>query len=173
MISLHTQENLIEFDQQVLVSLLRLFHAQFGQDDDVSLDGSLQELCVQRHLYDYAEYENDFFVCLLFCIDKSSKKVNRLLKRHMVSGSRSPIDDIIVWGSGPGGGQWRMIPHEAILFQLWIVVSVLRSGRDISWPERADFRPKKVGFRSKRGDFRPGKANLRLGRTDFRPKKVN
>ena len=78
MISLHTQENLIEFDQQVLVSLLRLFHAQFGQDDDVSLDGSLQEFRVQRHLYDYAEYENDdFFVCLLFCIDKSSKKVKR------------------------------------------------------------------------------------------------
>ena len=41
MISLHTQENLIEFDQQVLVSLLRLFHAQFGQDDDVNLDESL------------------------------------------------------------------------------------------------------------------------------------
>ena len=113
MISLHTQENLIEFDQQVLVSLLRLFHAQFGQDDDVSLDGSLQEFRVQRHLYDYAEYENDFFVCLLFCIDKSSKKVNRSLKRHMVSGFRCPIDDIIVIGQWP-----RMIPLRAILFQL-------------------------------------------------------
>ena len=41
MISLHTQKNLIEFDQQVLVSLLCLFHAQFGQDDDVNLDESL------------------------------------------------------------------------------------------------------------------------------------
>ena len=91
MISLHTQINLIEFDQRVWVSLLRLFHAQFGQDDDVSLDGSLQEFRVQRHLYDYAEYENDFFVCLLFCIDKSSKKVNRSLKRHMVSVSVAPL----------------------------------------------------------------------------------
>ena len=56
MISLHTQINLIEFDQRVWVSLLRLFHAQFGQDDDVSLDESLQEFRVQRHLHDDAEY---------------------------------------------------------------------------------------------------------------------
>ena len=46
----------------------------------------------------------------------------------------------------------------------------MRSGRDISWPERADFRPKKAGFRSKRGDFRPGKANLRLGRAELNPR---
>ena len=106
MISLHTQINLIEFVQRVWVSLLRLFHAQFGQDDDVSLDESLQEFRVQRHLHDDAEYENNFFVRLLFCIDKSSKKVNRSLKRHMVSGSRCPIDDIIVLRQRPLRGRW-------------------------------------------------------------------
>ena len=63
-----------------------------------------------------------------------------------------------------------MIPHRAILFQLWLVVSVLRSGRAILWPERADFRPEKDDLRSERGDFWPGKANLRLGRAELSPK---
>ena len=104
MIGLQTQINLIEFDQRVWVSLLRLFHAQFGEDDDVSLDESLQEFCV----HDDTEYENDF-VRLLFCTNKSSKKVNRSLKRHMVSGSRCPIDDIIVMGQWPPRGRWFYI----------------------------------------------------------------
>ena len=48
-----------------------------------------------------------------------------------------------------------MIPHRAILFQLWLVVSVWRSGRSIFWSERADFRPEKADLMSERVDLRP------------------
>ena len=67
--------------------------------------------------------------------------MNRSLKRHMVSGSRCPIDDICycdveVMGQRPRRGRWPMISHWAILCHLWLVVSVLRSGMAILRPER-------------------------------------
>ena len=45
--------------------------------------------------------------------------------------------------------------NPAILLQLQLVVSILRSGRAILWSGTADFRPEKADLRSERGDFRP------------------